>query len=77
MDMQDEIAKAAYELYEQNGCVQGSDLENWLNAEKIVAARYGQTAGKPVRIDKPKAAAKMDKPTAAVRLAPKKAASRF
>ncbi|MBI5888786.1 MAG: DUF2934 domain-containing protein [Deltaproteobacteria bacterium] len=74
MDVQDEIAKVAYELYEQNGCVPGNELENWLNAEKIVAARYGQTSGK---IDKPKAAAKMDKPTAAARPALKKTASRF
>lgn len=74
MDMQDEIARVAYELYEQSGCVQGKDLENWLNAEKAVATRYGQTSGK---IDTPKTTTKMDKPTAAARPALKKAASRF
>lgn len=36
----DEIAKVAYELYEKSGRIEGRDLDNWLEAEKIVMARY-------------------------------------
>ena len=31
-----EIAKAAYDLWEKGGCRPGKDLENWLEAERIV-----------------------------------------
>lgn len=41
MNLHDEIAKVAYELYEKSGKI-GRDLENWLEAEKIVMARYGK-----------------------------------
>ncbi|HYA12502.1 MAG TPA: DUF2934 domain-containing protein [Thermodesulfovibrionales bacterium] len=36
----DEIATLAYELYEKSGQVEGRDLDNWLEAERIVRARY-------------------------------------
>jgi hypothetical protein len=29
----DEIARRAYTLFEQSGCIPGHDLENWLAAE--------------------------------------------
>jgi hypothetical protein len=32
----EEIRKKAYELYEKSGCVSGRDIDNWLEAEKIV-----------------------------------------
>jgi hypothetical protein len=35
----DEIARVAYQLYEQRGRVSGRDREDWLQAEKIVRAR--------------------------------------
>lgn len=38
-DIGHEIAKVAYELYEKSGRINGRDLENWLQAEKIVLAR--------------------------------------
>ncbi len=41
MDLHDEISKVAYELYEKSGKI-GRDLETWLEAEKIVMARYGK-----------------------------------
>lgn len=41
MNSHDEIAKVAYELYEKSGKI-GRDLENWLEAEKTVMARYGK-----------------------------------
>ena len=35
-----EIARVAFELYEKSGRVEGRDLDNWLEAEKIVILRY-------------------------------------
>lgn len=48
MNLQEEIAKIAYELYEKSGRVGGRDLQNWIEAEKIVSAKYAaaKTAGK-------------------------------
>jgi hypothetical protein len=40
MSLHDEIAKVAHELYEKSGRMPGRDLENWLEAEKIVMARH-------------------------------------
>ncbi len=40
MELHDEIAKMAQELYEKSGRIEGRDLYNWLEAEKIVKARY-------------------------------------
>jgi hypothetical protein len=39
MDLYDEIAKVAYELWEQSGRIDGRDIENWLEAERIVLGR--------------------------------------
>lgn len=44
MSLYDEIARAAYELYEKSGRLDGKDSENWLEAEKIVLARNAQRA---------------------------------
>jgi hypothetical protein len=38
MNLQEEIAKTAYELYKNSGCVEGRDFENWLEAERLVLA---------------------------------------
>ena len=35
----DEVAKVAYELFERRGRAPGHDLEDWLEAERIVAER--------------------------------------
>lgn len=40
MKLYDEIARTAHELYMKSGCLPGRDLENWVEAEKIVKARY-------------------------------------
>lgn len=40
MNLQEEIAKVARELYEKSGCIEGRDRENWLDAERIVLARH-------------------------------------
>jgi hypothetical protein len=39
-NMHDEIAWAAYELYENSGCIECRDLANWLEAERIILARH-------------------------------------
>ena len=36
----DEIAKVAYNLYIKSGLMVGRELDNWLEAEKIVKALY-------------------------------------
>jgi hypothetical protein len=35
------VQKKAYEIYEKRGCVAGNDLEDWLNAEKLVKEDLG------------------------------------
>ncbi len=39
-NVHDEIAKVAYELFENSGRMYGCELENWLAAEKIVMERH-------------------------------------
>jgi hypothetical protein len=40
MKWYDEIAKIARNLYEKSGKIEGRDLDNWLEAERIVMERY-------------------------------------
>lgn len=40
INVEDEIRRRAYELYEQRGYVSGHDHEDWLLAEREVLARY-------------------------------------
>lgn len=35
-----EIAKMAYELWEKGGCLPGREIQNWIEAERIVAVRH-------------------------------------
>jgi len=35
----EEISRVAYEFFERRGCVHGHDLEDWLEAERIVRQR--------------------------------------
>lgn len=39
-DRQEEIAALAYELYCNRGCHGGHELHDWLEAERIIAAKY-------------------------------------
>ncbi len=36
MDLHEKIAKLAYQLYEKSGRIEGQDLYNWLEAERIM-----------------------------------------
>jgi len=48
MNLHDEIAAIAYELFESRGCTHGCDLDDWLNAERIVLGRHaGQEMEEP------------------------------
>jgi hypothetical protein len=50
-NLHDEIVSLARELYERSGRVEGRDLDNWLEAEKIVRARYateGENRGEAI-----------------------------
>ena len=42
MNMQEEIQKKAYELYQRSGMRAGRELDNWLEAERIIMARYAE-----------------------------------
>ena len=74
--MQDEIAKVAYELYEKRGGGHGCDFDDWVEAEKIVRARFAKAdspdASRRARSTTRKAAA----PAAAVSPAGTKKATR-
>ena len=39
-----EIARRAYELYEQRGCAHGHDIDDWLQAEQQLGLAQGSTA---------------------------------
>ena len=39
-NIQEEIAKVAYDLFENGGRMYGCELENWLAAEKIVMEKH-------------------------------------
>lgn len=40
----DEMTKVAYELYEKRDGARGHDVEDWLEAEKIVAKKHERHA---------------------------------
>ncbi len=60
MDRHEEIRKVAYELYEKNGCRGGHELENWLEAERLVMARHTREE-KSGKLGAPAAAKKVTK----------------
>jgi hypothetical protein len=42
INLDDEIRRRAYEIYEQRGAGSGSEAEDWLTAEREVRQRYRQ-----------------------------------
>ena len=42
--LHDEIARVAYEFYETRNMTDGSDLDDWLMAEKIVTEKHERHA---------------------------------
>jgi hypothetical protein len=49
-DLNEAVAKVAYDLYKQRGMAHGSDLEDWLEAEKIVMERYVKSKEKEIDV---------------------------
>ena len=47
MDINDEIQLEAYYLYERSGKIEGRDLENWYEAERIVQERRSTENDEP------------------------------
>lgn len=44
INLEDEIRRRAYELFQERGGIPGNEHEDWLRAEREVLARYQQTA---------------------------------
>jgi hypothetical protein len=42
-DLEEEIRRRAYELYEERGYVDGSEVEDWLQAEREISERKALT----------------------------------
>ena len=52
----DEIVKVAYDFHEKRGSVHGYDLEDWLEAERIVMERHAkEMASEAIKTSKTKA----------------------
>lgn len=47
-DLNEEIAKVAYDLYEKRGKSGGNDFDDWVKAEKIVTERYAKLKKKEI-----------------------------
>jgi Protein of unknown function (DUF2934) len=62
MNLHDEVAVVAYELFEARGCIPIRDLDDWLDAERIVLARHaGQEIEEPEEEDGPEETAEVKK----------------
>ena len=48
----DQIRRRAYELYEQDGCEHGRDLEHWLRAEAEVSMAVSEISSKSAKTRK-------------------------
>jgi hypothetical protein len=44
INLEEEIRRRAYEIFEERGYAPGDEREDWLRAEREVLARYQQTA---------------------------------
>jgi hypothetical protein len=42
INLEDEIRRRAYEIYQERGCTPGDEHEDWLAAEREIRARYAQ-----------------------------------
>jgi hypothetical protein len=62
MNLHDEVATVAYELFKSRGCIPVRDLDDWLDAERIVFARHaGQDLEEPEEEDGPEETAEKEK----------------
>jgi hypothetical protein len=72
-DLQDKIAKIAYDLYEKKGRREGCHFEDWIEAERIVIYEQAGEPEKRVKAKtvKPKVASATEKKAVAKVAAPK------
>lgn len=63
MNIYDQIAKVAYSIYEKNGKVNGRDLDDWLEAEKIVLGLQNKQRGEISKIRAGNKKVTKEKPT--------------
>ena len=62
MNIHDEVAAVAYELFEARGRIPVRDLDDWLDAERIVLARHaGQDIEEPEEEEGPEETAEVKK----------------
>ena len=52
----DAIAQLAWQIWQKEGCQNGRDVENWLQAEELLAIRQSVTGQPEVAPAKPKSA---------------------
>jgi hypothetical protein len=62
-NMLDEIARVAYNLYENRGCTPGNDFTDWLDAERIVKQKYAARMTSDIKPVKPTKPMKATAPT--------------
>jgi hypothetical protein len=41
-ELMNEIRLKAYDIYERSGCIEGRDLENWLEAEQELLEKHSE-----------------------------------
>ncbi len=62
MKLYDEIARIAYDLYEKTGRMDGRELDNWLEAERVVMSLHAEQEklehGLPIAVKKKKSVKK-------------------
>jgi len=62
MNIHDEVAAVAYELFEARGRIPVRDIDDWLDAERIVLARHaGQDIEEPEEEEGPEETAEAKK----------------
>jgi hypothetical protein len=44
INLEEEIRRRAYEIYQERGAVPGDEHEDWIRAEREILSRYQQTA---------------------------------
>jgi hypothetical protein len=44
INLEEEVRRRAYEIFEERGCTPGYEHEDWLRAEREIHARYQQSA---------------------------------
>ncbi len=73
--IEEEIRQVAYEIYVHSGCLPGRDIDNWLQAERIVLERYGLIKREEANVESEVKEVKKRKKTECKTKTPKKAST--